>query len=82
MLPVDTSQLSSGLTSIANSLKRSSLLPKADRANALASVQGTAAYQAMTADQQAEINAATSSSPGSSENGGSRDLDYGPNDPR
>ncbi len=28
----------------------------------LRSVQGTAAYQAMTADQQAEINAAISSS--------------------
>ena len=64
---VDTSQLSSGLTSIANSAQSILASAQADRANALASVQGTAAYQAMTADQQAEINAAISSSPSSSE---------------
>ena len=61
MLPVDTSQLSSGLTSIANSAQSILASAQADRANALASVQGTATYQAMTADQQAEINAAISS---------------------
>ena len=64
---VDTSQLSSGLTNIANTAQSIIDSAQADRANTLASVQGTAAYQAMTADQQAEISAAISSSPRSTE---------------
>ena len=64
---VDTSQLSSGLSSIASSAQSILTSAQADRANTLTSVQGTTAYQAMTADQQAEISAAISSSPSSSE---------------
>lgn len=63
----DTSQLSTALTTIATSAQGISAATQADRNSILANLQATAAYQSMTAEQQAELTAAVSATSSTTE---------------
>lgn len=55
---VDTSSISTYLTNISAAASAIASASTTDKSNELAAVQGTAAYQSLTADQQAEITSA------------------------
>jgi len=57
---VDTSSIATYLSNISSAASSIATASATDKANDLAAVQGTAAYQSLTADQQAEITSAIS----------------------
>ncbi|MCE2266381.1 YhgE/Pip domain-containing protein [Streptococcus thermophilus] len=57
---VDTSSIATYLSNISSTASSIATASATDKANDLAAVQGTAAYQSLTADQQAEIASAIS----------------------
>ena len=60
---IDTSSIQSNLTDIVTKAKTISEAAAADKTSTLQAVQSTAAYAAMTSDQQAEISNAVTNSP-------------------